>query len=204
MTIRMCICVEKHIWVIVASYHFDSFVLSILSDWNDMTTQNETQQSGRKVLLTCYYQDSHEENETFLCKGENPFNCKELITTRQNVAEGKFSTRDNSRKKNFYVYINDPSTADSGTYWNYCGSDRTRQPANYTKIHLSVGEYTGYSYLIFYNTNVFHYFCICAPFVISSTTSVLILKQKGWSCENYLAQWCITAVFVPYLMPLNN
>lgn len=93
--------------------------------------------------IQCSYSDSHEGSDKFLCKGGNPVNCEELIhTTKQDrdADNGRFSIRDNKRKKYFYVHIRNLSTADSGTYW--CGSDRTRQHAKYTKIHLSVSKYT--------------------------------------------------------------
>ncbi|KAF7653268.1 hypothetical protein LDENG_00085340, partial [Lucifuga dentata] len=98
--------------------------------------KKETQDTGTCVHLKCDYPASHKENEKFLCKGENPFNCKELINTRENMSSGRISINDNSRRNYFYVYICNSSTADSGTYW--CGSDRTWHPAKYTKIQLSV------------------------------------------------------------------
>uniref|UniRef100_A0A3B4ZQT2 Immunoglobulin domain-containing protein n=1 Tax=Stegastes partitus TaxID=144197 RepID=A0A3B4ZQT2_9TELE len=97
----------------------------------------------QSVQITCPYPKSHEGNEKFLCKGENPLNCEELIQTTKedNANKGRFSIRDNQRLAYFYVYINHLTEADSGTYW--CGSGRTMQHDEYTKIHLSVGEYSG-------------------------------------------------------------
>jgi len=57
------------------------------------------------------------------------------------VTKDRFSIRDNKRLKYFYVYINNVSTADSGTYW--CGSDRKWDHAEVNKIHLVVGKYMG-------------------------------------------------------------
>lgn len=111
-----------------------------MSAWDDLTPKvvHVTEESAR---IQCNYSDSHEGNDKFLCKGKNPVNCQELINTTEQdkVDNGRFSIRDYKRKKYFYVYMKNVSTADSGTYW--CGCDRTRQHAEYTKIHLSVSEY---------------------------------------------------------------
>jgi len=76
----------------------------------------------------------------------------ELIRTNpdeKNVVEGRFHLIENKRLNYFYVYINDLSKDDSGMYW--CVFGRTE----YTKIHLSVGEYTDK-----YNTDTKHAYCV--------------------------------------------
>ncbi|KAM7418841.1 hypothetical protein PAMA_016119 [Pampus argenteus] len=93
--------------------------------------------TGDTVKVQCSYPDSHENVVKFLCKGENPLNCEALIHTTEQ-AKGRFSIRDNRRLKYFYVYIQNLSRADSGTYW--CSSDGTWLHGGHTKIHLSVAE----------------------------------------------------------------
>ncbi|XP_078146027.1 uncharacterized protein LOC139933629 [Centroberyx gerrardi] len=107
-------------------------------NWDDIKPKEETGDTGKAAQLQCNYPRSHEENEKFLCKGENPFNCKELINATQNetVTEGRFTMKDYARLNYFTVHIKHLCRDDTGTYW--CGSDRTWQPANYTRIHLTV------------------------------------------------------------------
>uniref|UniRef100_A0A8C2WK24 Ig-like domain-containing protein n=1 Tax=Cyclopterus lumpus TaxID=8103 RepID=A0A8C2WK24_CYCLU len=99
--------------------------------------------TGQTVRIECTYPNHHENNEKYLCKGRNPFNCNRLIQTTEqerDVVNGRFHIRDNRRKKYFYVNINNLSTDDAGCYW--CGSSRTGQRAGYTKLLLSVGDIT--------------------------------------------------------------
>ncbi|XP_071399564.1 polymeric immunoglobulin receptor-like [Centroberyx affinis] len=108
-------------------------------NWDDIKPKEETGDTGKTARLQCNYPRSHEDNEKFLCKGESPFNCKELINATQHyeaVTEGRFTVRDNTRSNYFTVHIKHLCQDDTGTYW--CGSDRTWQPADYTRIHLTV------------------------------------------------------------------
>ncbi|XP_071361732.1 polymeric immunoglobulin receptor-like isoform X2 [Trachinotus anak] len=109
--------------------------------WVDIRPRKETHDTGENANLRCHYPHSHENNTKYLCKGENPLNCEELTRTTEgerDVTKDRFSIRDNKRLKYFYVYINNVSTADSGTYW--CGSDRKWDHAEVNKIHLVVAE----------------------------------------------------------------
>ncbi|XP_044046908.1 polymeric immunoglobulin receptor-like [Siniperca chuatsi] len=108
-------------------------------NWDDIKPMAKTCHIGDSVNMDCHYPETHENNEKFLCKGKNPFNCEELIHTIENerhVDKGRFVIRDNRRLKHFFVYIKNVSIADSGTYW--CGSDRTWQHDKYIKIDLSL------------------------------------------------------------------
>ncbi|XP_008286766.1 uncharacterized protein LOC103362244 [Stegastes partitus] len=113
-------------------------ILLRILNWEDIKPLKISEHLLQSVQITCPYPKSHEGNEKFLCKGENPLNCEELIQTTKedNANKGRFSIRDNQRLAYFYVYINHLTEADSGTYW--CGSGRTMQHDEYTKIHLSV------------------------------------------------------------------
>ncbi|XP_028461894.1 polymeric immunoglobulin receptor-like isoform X2 [Perca flavescens] len=108
-------------------------------NWDDITSKAINHAIGEAAQIRCLYPDSHNSNEKFLCKGENPSNCEELIHTSDqetDFSKGRFSIRD--RMKYFYVYIKNLSTEDSGSYW--CGSSRMWEQAEVTKILLSVAE----------------------------------------------------------------
>uniref|UniRef100_A0A3B4XVT6 Immunoglobulin domain-containing protein n=1 Tax=Seriola lalandi dorsalis TaxID=1841481 RepID=A0A3B4XVT6_SERLL len=131
-----------------------------LTAWNDIEPTAITHGTGENAQLTCRYTDDQENNTKYLCKGENASNCEELIHTTESerdVVKGRYDIRDNQRKKYFYVYINNLSTADSGTYW--CGSERRGPPATYAKIHLSVSKYSVNISIIDHNTNPDSLFC---------------------------------------------
>lgn len=90
----------------------------------------------KTAKIVCPYPDSHVSDTKFLCKGENPLNCEELIKTPEsgrNEGKDRITIRDNQRMKHFTVHIKRMATADFGTYW--CGSGR-RPHASYTKVHL--------------------------------------------------------------------
>ncbi|XP_034410778.1 CMRF35-like molecule 5 [Cyclopterus lumpus] len=112
-----------------------------LNYWDDITSVAIHHSTGQTVRIECTYPNHHENNEKYLCKGRNPFNCNRLIQTTEqerDVVNGRFHIRDNRRKKYFYVNINNLSTDDAGCYW--CGSSRTGQRAGYTKLLLSVAD----------------------------------------------------------------
>ncbi|XP_031720291.1 CMRF35-like molecule 5 [Anarrhichthys ocellatus] len=144
----MRISLEVIIYLMTASVRLSSVIGNKgggvdINYWNDITPVALNHSPGETVQIECTYPHSHENNEKFLCKGANPFNCNQLINTTEqesDVAKGRFHIRDVRRKKYFYVYINNVSTDDSGYYW--CGSSRTGEHAGSTKILLSVGEYT--------------------------------------------------------------
>lgn len=113
----------------------------IVLKWDTVVPRMIVHHSGETIQILCHYPESHESNNKFLCKGQNPFNCEELIhTTEQerDVVEGRFDIRDNQRQKYFYVTIKNVIAADSGTYW--CGSDRTWQHTENTKVILTVAS----------------------------------------------------------------
>ncbi len=91
--------------------------------------------------------------------------------------EGRFKIRDNKRLKYFYVNINNLSPADSGTYW--CGSDKTWQHANHTKILLSVGKYTEHFSAVLYCIS--YSVCTYAPNAIqlfNQNKTMLLLMNR--------------------------
>lgn len=118
-------------------FYIYMYCLILLSDWDDIKLEEKTCSTGKNVQFLCDYPKSHADNDKFFCKGENPFDCKDVIT-EQKTSEGRYSMRVNGRSEHFIVNIMDLRADDAGTYW--CGSDRTWQPANYTRIRLSVGE----------------------------------------------------------------
>ncbi|CAG5928915.1 unnamed protein product [Menidia menidia] len=109
-------------------------------NWDDMEPTTITPDPPGTAKIECKYPEMLTESKKFLCKGDNPFNCQELICTNQesnNVNDGRFTLRVNKRLKHFYVYIKDLNREDSGTYWCVSGD------SEYTKFHLSVGIIAG-------------------------------------------------------------
>ncbi|XP_058495606.1 CMRF35-like molecule 1 [Solea solea] len=106
----------------------------------DDVTQQVKHQTGSTALITCSYPPNHTDNTKSLCKGENPFDCLELINTTHvsGMSEGRFHIRDNKRKNHFNVHIKNVMTADAGTYW--CISDRKCHNNGCKEIHLSMEE----------------------------------------------------------------
>uniref|UniRef100_A0A3Q1ESQ0 Immunoglobulin V-set domain-containing protein n=1 Tax=Acanthochromis polyacanthus TaxID=80966 RepID=A0A3Q1ESQ0_9TELE len=102
--------------------------------------------SGQTFDFRCEYPSSLQNCAKYFYRGDDKDSNNHLIRTEKHnqwERDGRFSLfdiRDNKRIKYFYMYINDLNEADSGTYW--CGSGRTMQPDDYTKVHLSVGEYS--------------------------------------------------------------
>ncbi|XP_069570664.1 CMRF35-like molecule 8 [Brachyistius frenatus] len=107
-------------------------------NWDDVTTMHFTYPASKTAVITCNYSLANADNGKFLCKGENPLDCKKLIHTTERAVKGKFDIKDNKRLRYFNVHIANLGRDDSGTYW--CGSGRTEQRDQYTKIHLSVAE----------------------------------------------------------------
>lgn len=114
--------------------------------------------------MMCHYPESHVNNTKHLCKGENPFNCSELIHTEEgeiDATEGRLYIRDSKRSKYFYVNINNLRTSDSGTYW--CSFGRGRCNDGYTRTDLFVGEHTENMSIIHCNTRTAWLFPSYAP-----------------------------------------
>ncbi|CAK6968368.1 polymeric immunoglobulin receptor-like isoform X2 [Scomber scombrus] len=108
-------------------------------DLDDVNTTKILHSTKDSIYIKCNYPASDENKEKFLCKGDNPFICEELINTTaqgRDMTKDRFTINDNRRCKYFFVYIKNPSIDDSGTYW--CSSDRMWQHAPYAKIHLTV------------------------------------------------------------------
>ncbi|XP_040892371.1 CMRF35-like molecule 8 [Toxotes jaculatrix] len=120
--------------------HLSVIQLSVCN-WDDIKLTANKYTAGDSVQMMCPYLASHENNTKYLCKGENPFDCLELIHTTEGErqrSKDRFLIRDNQRKKYFYVQISNLRTADSGLYW--CGSGKKSDPAAYTKIQLTVDQ----------------------------------------------------------------
>ncbi|XP_035763610.1 CMRF35-like molecule 1 [Neolamprologus brichardi] len=110
-------------------------------NWDDIKPHEMVGVTSETATITCNYSKSEEDTEKYLCKGQNPLNCDELIRTTEEdrvVVKDRFHIRGNKRRNYFYVYISDLRRTDSGTYW--CGSGKTMTNAEYTKIYLSITE----------------------------------------------------------------
>ncbi|XP_077427436.1 uncharacterized protein LOC144055382 [Vanacampus margaritifer] len=99
--------------------------------WEDMQARVIRKHVGQPVQIECPYPSSHDKEDQFLCKGDNPYSC-ERRTDKTKLL------RVNERKKHFSVHISDLSKADSGTYW--CRSNKTWKISEYTKVQLEVDE----------------------------------------------------------------
>ncbi|AWP06010.1 Hypothetical protein SMAX5B_007422 [Scophthalmus maximus] len=109
----------------------------------DDKTQTIKPNDRKTAKMMCHYPESHVNNTKHLCKGENPFNCSELIHTEEgeiDATEGRLYIRDSKRSKYFYVNINNLRTSDSGTYW--CSFGRGRCNDGYTRTDLFVADRT--------------------------------------------------------------
>ncbi|XP_031145068.1 uncharacterized protein LOC116042811 [Sander lucioperca] len=81
-------------------------------NWVDVTSKTINHGTGEAAHIECTYPDSHESNEKFLCKGENPSNCEKLIHTSDK--ETYFSKAER-RKTRESVLQQDGSTSDHPT-----------------------------------------------------------------------------------------
>lgn len=163
-----------------------SWTFSVL-DWDDIAPTAKIHDTGDTAQILCRYPHSRVNNMKYLCKGETPFSCLQLIQTtaeERAVVKGRFYIRDNKRKKYFYVYINNPITAHSGTYW--CGSDRKWHHAESTKIHLFVGEYTE-------NISITHY---CSLFILYLCTKC---SKRIWSEQVCVGDTCTLPEYFNFL-----
>ncbi|XP_077379905.1 uncharacterized protein LOC144020380 [Festucalex cinctus] len=99
--------------------------------WEDMQARIIHEHVGESVRIECPYPSSHDKDDQFLCKGDNPVSC-ERVTDKTKIL------RVNKRKKHFSVHISDLSKADSGTYW--CRSNIPWKKSEYTKVQLHVAD----------------------------------------------------------------
>ncbi|XP_061736536.1 CMRF35-like molecule 8 isoform X1 [Nerophis ophidion] len=103
--------------------------------WDNIKPTVEKTNVGDSVRIHCPYPEGHDDDEMFLCKGQNPVSCDKM--TQKNKYK---LSRVNKRKNAFSVHFSNLSKADSGTYW--CSSNTTWMGSNYTKIQVSVAERT--------------------------------------------------------------
>uniref|UniRef100_A0A4W4F1J6 Ig-like domain-containing protein n=1 Tax=Electrophorus electricus TaxID=8005 RepID=A0A4W4F1J6_ELEEL len=120
--------------------------LSYISVTGDSTNE-VTAYSGGGIRIKCKYDDGHETNKKYFCKGEST-PCADQIKTGAKhtwVHEGRFSVHDNTSAKVFWVVMRNLTVEDSGTY--QCGVDIERWTDTYRPVKLKVnaGEFSSMS-----------------------------------------------------------
>ncbi|KAF1392156.1 hypothetical protein PFLUV_G00049640 [Perca fluviatilis] len=75
---------------------------------------------GQNLTYWCEYPEGTPIKK-FICKGEDPSICKQIVSTQQSNA-GKFSMMEDRDKRRSTITVRNVTTEDSGTYW--CGAER--------------------------------------------------------------------------------
>ncbi|XP_078105410.1 uncharacterized protein LOC144517274 [Sander vitreus] len=75
---------------------------------------------GQNLTYWCKYPEGTTIKK-FICKGEDPSICKQIVSTEKRNA-GKFSMKDDNVKRNITITVRNVNTEDTGTYW--CGAER--------------------------------------------------------------------------------
>ncbi|XP_039654357.1 polymeric immunoglobulin receptor-like [Perca fluviatilis] len=76
---------------------------------------------GQNLTYWCTYPNGTLQMKKFICKGEDPSICEQIVSTAKNNS-GKFSMMEDDEKRNITITVRNITTEDSGTYW--CGAER--------------------------------------------------------------------------------
>ncbi|XP_035390457.1 CMRF35-like molecule 8 [Electrophorus electricus] len=113
---------------------FTFYLSSVTGD----STNEVTAYSGGGIKIKCKYEDGHEKNNKYFCKGEST-PCADQIKTGAKhtwVHEGRFCLYDDTNAKVFWVVMRNLTVEDSGTY--QCGVDIERWTDTYRPVKLKV------------------------------------------------------------------
>ncbi|XP_035391079.1 CMRF35-like molecule 8 isoform X2 [Electrophorus electricus] len=116
------------------------------------STNEVTAYSGGGIRIKCKYDDGHETNKKYFCKGEST-PCADQIKTGAKhtwVHEGRFSVHDNTSAKVFWVVMRNLTVEDSGTY--QCGVDIERWTDTYRPVKLKVNADTPMNVTVSHST----------------------------------------------------
>ncbi|XP_039653061.1 polymeric immunoglobulin receptor-like [Perca fluviatilis] len=94
---------------------------------------------GQNLTYWCGYPKSARKKSKFICKGEDPSICRQIVSTTQSNA-GKFSMMDDNVKK-ITITVRNITTEDTGTYW--CGAesnDPKQSNPFFHRFRMTVGE----------------------------------------------------------------
>ncbi|XP_031133178.2 polymeric immunoglobulin receptor-like isoform X6 [Sander lucioperca] len=93
---------------------------------------------GQNLTYWCIYPEGT--TIKFICKGEDPSICIQIVSTAQSNAE-KFSMMDDKVKRNITITVRNVTTEDTGTYW--CGAERNDSKQSnpfFHRLMMTVGE----------------------------------------------------------------
>ncbi|XP_078103449.1 polymeric immunoglobulin receptor-like [Sander vitreus] len=94
---------------------------------------------GQTLTYWCKYPEGTTIKK-FICKGEDPSICKQIVSTAKRNA-GKFSMTDDKVKRNITITVRNVTTEDTGTYW--CGAERNDPKQSnpfFHRLMMTVGE----------------------------------------------------------------
>ncbi|KAI4800225.1 hypothetical protein KUCAC02_013406 [Chaenocephalus aceratus] len=92
---------------------------------------------GQNMTYWCQYPEGAPVKK-FICKGEDPSKCEHVVSTAQNTE--RFSTSDETEKRNLTITVRGVTKEDSGTYW--CGAEsktETQSNSFFNRFLMTVG-----------------------------------------------------------------
>ncbi|XP_067359720.1 polymeric immunoglobulin receptor-like isoform X2 [Channa argus] len=93
---------------------------------------------GQTLTYWCSYPEDAPVNK-FICKGEDPYVCEQLVNISTNMKTGKLSIEDDREERNITVTVRNLTAEDTGTYWCGAGtSDEKRRNQLFNKLVLTV------------------------------------------------------------------
>uniref|UniRef100_A0A8C9YJI6 Ig-like domain-containing protein n=1 Tax=Sander lucioperca TaxID=283035 RepID=A0A8C9YJI6_SANLU len=97
----------------------DIFRFNLLTHIMKVSLKYDSPTVGQNLTYWCIYPEGT--TIKFICKGEDPSICIQIVSTAQSNAE-KFSMMDDKVKRNITITVRNVTTEDTGTYW--CGAER--------------------------------------------------------------------------------
>ncbi|XP_027135041.1 uncharacterized protein LOC113745848 isoform X1 [Larimichthys crocea] len=92
----------------------------------DITIFTRSLTIGQSFTYWCAYPD-RAPIKKFICKGEDPSICEPLVNTMElSKNTGRFSMKDNRKKRNITITVREVTTDDTGTYWCGAKSDKDK------------------------------------------------------------------------------
>ncbi|XP_076003560.1 uncharacterized protein LOC142996441 isoform X2 [Genypterus blacodes] len=76
--------------------------------------------AGQNLIYWCEYKRVTSDFK-FICKGDDPFTCQHLTTTKNPINTTRFEMKEARVKPNITISVRDVTREDSGTYW--CGGE---------------------------------------------------------------------------------
>ncbi|XP_038551879.1 polymeric immunoglobulin receptor-like [Micropterus salmoides] len=144
----------------------------------DITNLTKSLTVGQDLTYWCEYPNGALINK-FICKGEDPSICQPLVSTQQNKKTGRFSIKEDNKKRNVTITVRGVTTDDTGTYW--CGAkstDKTRSNPFFHKLVMTVGlGQNGDGFWYNNSTTITIAAVICVAVLVLGLIFVLICKR---------------------------